>query len=96
MKRRPLQYIDFRRSPVGAGFFTVGPLVELSRYRDRRPEGQRNVHREQLHRVPSFVTNNSHDQIVFGRGSSVPSSYVSTFSFRKLTSPWIFVHSIVG
>src|SRR5262249_4804715 len=75
MKPRPLQYIDFRRPSVGASFFTVGPLVELSRYRDRRPESQRNVHREQLHRVSYFVTNNSHDQIVFGRGSSVPSSY---------------------
>jgi hypothetical protein len=24
MKRRPLQYIDFRRSPVGAGFLLSG------------------------------------------------------------------------
>src|SRR5262249_44009690 len=58
--------------------------------------GLRNIHREQLHCVSSFVTNNSHDQIVFGRGSSVPSSYVSTFSFRKPTRPRIFAHSIVG
>ena len=39
---------------------------------------------------------NSQDQIVFGRGSSLPSSYMSTFSFRKPTSPWIFAHSTVG
>ena len=38
----------------------------------------------------------THDQIVFGRGSRVSSSYMSSFSLKKPTSPWILAHSIVG